>query len=268
MPRSKDLDTIAPDDLVVAPDSSTSTKKPKKKKVKSPPPVTETPAPQPSISTTSPITAPGPVTNMAATAPSPLIDKVYEVFGHTKHPFASALVMPKVLNFVEKDDNETILLALRSHWFTNVSWIIVFLFMLTVPSLLRFIPSFGFGPSLQFVLMFAWYLVAFAYAFEQFLSWYFDLYIITDHRVVDIDFNNLLDKKFSEADLGRIQDVTSRVSGVSQTLFNYGTVLIQTAAEQNEIVFEKVPNPDKVTKILQELRHITEAKFGINGGLE
>lgn len=233
MARIKDVDTVAPDDPVISP---------KKNK----------PAPKVSL----------PQVDLV----DPLAETVYKIFGHTKHPFSSALIMPKVFSFSEKDEDETVLLALRSHWFTNVPWIITLIFMLWVPSLLVFIPAFSLSTNLKIIFSFAWYLLTFVYSFEQFVSWYFDVYIITNHRVVDIDFNNLLDKKYSEADLGRIQDVTSRVSGVSQTLFNYGTVLIQTAAEQNEIIFEKVPNPEKIVKILQELRDLI-AKNN-NGGNE
>ena len=96
--------------------------------------------------------------------------------------------------------------------------------------------------------------MTFAFTFEKFLSWYFNVNIITDQRVIDIDFNNLLDKKFSEAELSAIQDVTSRVIGVGATLFNYGDILIQTAAELNQIIFGKIPNPEKVIKVLKELR--------------
>ena len=101
--------------------------------------------------------------------------------------------------------------------------------------------------------MLAWFMVSVGFCFEKFLSWYFDVYIITNQRVIDIDFYNLLSKKFSEAELSRIQDVTTEFSGISQTVFNYGNVLIQTAAEINEIIFNKVPNPEKVVKIIQEL---------------
>jgi len=246
MPRSLDLDTIAPDDLIPpTPVSPPALKKLKKKKVQIVPPHI-------------------PYTNPQPPSPPPLSAKIYDIFGHTKSPFSSSLVMPKFFNFVEKNDDETILLALRSHWFTNVSWILTTIFMLFVPTLINFIPASLFSPTLEIVITFAWYLLTFAYAFEQFLSWYFDLFIITDRRVVDIDFNNLLDKKFSEANLDKIQDVSSRVSGVSQTFFNYGTVLIQTAAEQNVIAFEKIPSPEKVTKLLQDLRNQEEDNS--NGG--
>jgi hypothetical protein len=51
-----------------------------------------------------------------------------------------------------------------------------------------------------------------------------------------------------------IQDVTYVVTGVSQTLFNYGHVLIQTASEIPVIEISSVPNPEVVAKILQQMR--------------
>ena len=51
-----------------------------------------------------------------------------------------------------------------------------------------------------------------------------------------------------------IQDVTVSQGGVSQTVFNYGTVLIQTAGEIPNIEFQLVPNPGLVLKVLQQMR--------------
>ena len=137
----------------------------------------------------------------------------------------------------------------------------VSLILFLIPSFFHFVPLLNTLPiNYQFVIILSWYLVAVAYSFENFLGWYFNVYIVTDHRVIDIDFINLLTKKFAEADLSKIQDVTSEVSGVSQTMLNYGSVLIQTAAEINEITFQKIPNPEKVVKILQELTEANESK--------
>lgn len=186
-------------------------------------------------------------------------DKIYSIVGHTKHPFSSMLVNPHVFDFEERDSEEKIILVARPHWFTNVSWIITTILLVLAPSLLKYIPIIGDIPDkFQMMGVLIWYMVTFAFAFEKFLSWYFDVYIITDERVIDIAFNNLLDKKFSEAKISMIQDITSRVSGVSQTMFNYGTVFIQTAAEVAEIHFEMVPNPEKIIKVLQVLRQEEE----------
>lgn len=192
-----------------------------------------------------------------------LKEKIYEIAGHTKHSLSSVLVNPDIFNFEERDNEEEILLVARPHWFTNLSWILISILMLIAPTLLKFVPIINNIPTKYISLgTLVWYLLTFAIIFENFLSWYFDLFIITDKRVIDIDFNNLLDKKFSEAKLSMIQDVTSRVSGLGQTMFNYGTIHIQTAAEVSYITFEKVPHPEKIIKILQLLREEKEIDKG------
>lgn len=184
-----------------------------------------------------------------------LKNKIYDLAGHTKSSFSSLLINPHVFDFEERADNEEIILVARPHWFTNISWIVTTILLILAPSLLKFVPIVNdIASKFQTMGIFVWYLITFAFAFEKFLSWYFDVFIITNERVIDIDFNNLLDKKFSEAKISMIQDITSRVSGVSQTMFNYGNVLIQTAAEISEIQFESVPNPEKIIKVLQVLR--------------
>jgi len=196
---------------------------------------------------------------------SSLNDKIYEIIGHTKHSLSSILVNPDIFDFEERDKEEKILLVTRPHWFTNVSWILVSTLMIIAPTLIRFIPVINDIPIKYISLgTLVWYLLTFAIIFENFLSWYFDVFIITNKRVIDIDFNNLLDKKFSEAKLSMIQDITSRVSGLGQTMFNYGTIHIQTAAEVSYITFEKVPHPEKIIKILQLL---TEEKKIDKGGI-
>lgn len=193
-------------------------------------------------------------------------NKIYSIVGHTTSPFSSLLIKPHVFDFEERDSDEKIILVARPHWFTNVSWILTALFLIFVPSLLKFVPVIGDIPAkFQMIGIFTWYLITFAFSFEKFLSWYFDVYIITDERIIDIEFNNLLNKKFSEAKLSMIQDITSRVTGVAQTMFNYGTVYIQTAAEIPEIGFEMVPNPEKIIKVLQILREEEERKH-LEGG--
>lgn len=239
MPRVSDVDTIAPDDQI----TSTPTPNPVRKSItlKKDKKVTKAPDAAPTL----PIT---PNTN-------PLVESVYKILGHTKHPLSSLLIHPHVFDFQERDDDEVVLLVARQHWFTNVRWVLISLFMVFVPSLFRFVPTLLNIPAAYiFVGYLFWFLITFAYAFESFLSWYFNVYIITSKRVIDIDFNNLLTKKYSEATIDAIQDVTSAVIGAIPTVFNYGNVLIQTAAEVNELEFERVANPEKIIKVLQEIR--------------
>jgi uncharacterized membrane protein YdbT with pleckstrin-like domain len=127
--------------------------------------------------------------------------------------------------------------------------------MFLAPMVLNTFPLLSFMPdNFQFVAVLTWYLVAIAYTFESFLDWFFSVYIITDERIFDVDFVNLIYREISEANLDQIQEVTTKMGGVVRTLFDYGDVLIQTASEKPNIEFDAVPHPDQVAKILRELR--------------
>ena len=241
MNRSKDLDIIAPDDpVVITPVKESSKPKTEKKPVAKIDTVT-----QKSLD---------------------FSQRVYDLLGgHSKGPLSSLLVNPKVMAFSEQNDGEQIFLAARSHWLTNLSWIFMFVIMIFVPFFFGYFSFLNFFPvQYRAAAVLFWYLITFISAFEKFLSWYFDLYLITNKRVVDIDFNNLLNKHFGQADLDDIQDVSSSVKGILGTFFNFGDVLIQTASEVNQINFTKVPNPDKIIKLIKELKEQAESKRGNN----
>lgn len=171
----------------------------------------------------------------------------------TKSPLSAFLVQPKI-NFESQEKNEKILLLLRKHFITNISWIFMVVLALFVPILLTYIPAFLLLPSrYQIVTIIVWYLAVFGFALEQFLSWYFQVYIITDERIIDYDFYSLLYKRVSKAKIDNVEDVTYEMGGFLASFFHFGNVYIQTAGEKLELDFEYVPNPELVSKLLNEL---------------
>ena len=236
MNRSKDLDIIAPDDPVISP------KKPTTVTYKSE-----------NLSTALP-------QNEVETEDNSFKQEVYNLLGHSKSSFSNFLVNPKVLTFSEQDEDEVIYLAVRPHFISNLSWIGLSILMLIIPLFFSYLNFFDFFPtSYRFSAVFFWYLITFIFSFEKFLSWYFDFYLITNKRIVDISFNNLLNKHFAQTDISMIQDVSSSIKGVMGTFFNFGDLLIQTASEINQINFEKVPNPQKIIKLIKELQELEKS---------
>ena len=180
---------------------------------------------------------------------------VYNLLGHSKSSFSNFLVNPKILTFAEKETDETIYLAVRPHLVSNISWMAMSILMLIIPLFLRYFSFIDFLPTAyRLSVIFFWYLITFIFTFENFLSWYFDFYIITNKRIIDISFNNLLNKHFAQTEICKVQDVSSSVKGLLPTFFNFGDLLIQTASEINQINFEKVPNPSKIIKLIKELQ--------------
>ena len=89
-----------------------------------------------------------------------------------------------------------------------------------------------------------------------FIAWviyYLNVQIVTSQRIVDITQNGLLNHTVAELDFSHIEDVTAQVAGFWQTMFNYGNVYVQTAAETERFVFSNVPRPTDVEKLILDL---------------
>lgn len=169
-------------------------------------------------------------------------------------PLSSFLVKPKDVHFDSQDSNERVLMLLRKHVVTNVPWLLASFLGLMAPIIFSYLPIFLMLPfDYQIVSLMIWYLLVFGYSFERFLGWYYHVFIITDERIIDYDFYSLLYKKVSKAKIDRIEDVTYQMGGIVQNVFRYGYVFIQTAGQEREFQFEAVPNPEIVTRLLNEL---------------
>ncbi len=171
------------------------------------------------------------------------------------NPLAAFMYYPRKADFLNKDPEEEVILILRRHPITNLGWIIFGIAMLFAPAILKYFPILDFLPeSFAFIAVVGWYMLTVAFIFEQFLSWYFNVNIVTDERVFDVDFVNLIYREMTDANIDQIQDVTVKIGSASRTLFNFGDIVIQTSAEIPQIEFQAVPKPDRVARILRELR--------------
>lgn len=100
------------------------------------------------------------------------------------------------------------------------------------------------------------FLWAWLFLFQYFLDYYLDMWIVTTRRVIAIQQIGLFGRTVSELRLNRIQDITATVKGIAHTMFDFGFVEIQTAAEEKRFLFEDVSNPNHVAKIILELAEV------------
>lgn len=170
-------------------------------------------------------------------------------------------VLPLSVDFETKDREEQVILLLRRHFFTNVRWMVISLALgIFLPLLALVIFPEDLPQVYKLLIVMIIELVIVGYAIENFLKWYFNIFIVTDERVVDIDFHNLLNREISDADLDKIQDITIRGLGVGAAVFNYGDIFIQTAAEKQFFELRSVPQPEKVSKVMRDLVEYNELK--------
>ncbi|PIP26389.1 MAG: hypothetical protein CO140_04705 [Candidatus Moranbacteria bacterium CG_4_9_14_3_um_filter_40_7] len=173
-------------------------------------------------------------------------------------------------HFSGQKANEQIILMVRRHWFNILEqFFIVFLMILLLLGSWIILPLFFPGviaSSLNVLFNFLRNLFGMFVWITFFLIWidyYFDVWIITNKRVVNIEQKGLFNRQVSELELARIQDITTEVTGVIPTMLNYGDVFIQTAGENPRFIFRQVSDPYGIKDTLMNLqkkRNREEAK--------
>lgn len=163
--------------------------------------------------------------------------------------------------FVTQQEDEEIVLLLRAHPITNVPWIILAILMFIFPIFLLNTGMFSAVPG-KFIFMgrVTWYLMIIMFVLEKILYWYYSVFIVTNERLVDIDFYNLMYRMVTYANLNHIEEPASTTGGFIRSLFQYGNVWVTTASEKPTVEALNVPYPDKVVDIISRLSEELEKR--------
>ncbi|MDP3941315.1 MAG: hypothetical protein Q8Q49_03335 [bacterium] len=178
---------------------------------------------------------------------------------HNVGLFHSYCEYPSGLRFQNQEPGETIVLFVRRHFITNVPWILITLLLAIAPFiLLPFFQVINVLPvqipeGLSSVLFFFYFLVIFAYGFTNFLHWFYNVGIVTDRNVLDIDYAELVNVHIAATRVTQIEDVSYHQNGFFKTFFNYGDVFIQTAATNPDFEFLRIPNPARAVDLIRQL---------------
>lgn len=171
----------------------------------------------------------------------------------TTNRFFSSFAMNPDVTFESQREDEKVILMIRSHLITK--WQCIFNAVLLVLAIFIFDLFFSNLVVLKQALMinvFSFVFV-FSYLWFNFLHWFYNVGIITNERVVDVDFINVVYREINSARLEKIEDITSRGVGYFGSLFNYGNIFIQTAGAEINIEFKNVPNPSAIANTINNL---------------
>jgi len=88
------------------------------------------------------------------------------------------------------------------------------------------------------------------WAFWEWLDWANDHFIVTSRRVIHTEWGLLGRRERSEASLDKIQNLNVVISGVTAKALGFGNLIITTASASGGIVFDRIPEPEKVRGII------------------
>jgi hypothetical protein len=177
----------------------------------------------------------------------------------TVHLFTSYCENPDDITFENQDEDEKVLLFIRKDFITNLPWIIsgtvilLMLLIITPVALFLHLPFLNIPQKYLIILTIFYYLFASTFIFISFITWYYNLNIVTEKRIIDIEFEGVVYKNVAATKLTLIQDVSYSQVGVVRTIFDYGDVLVQTAGTIDNFIFEAVPRPEDAVHVVENL---------------
>ena len=155
--------------------------------------------------------------------------------------------------FNTQEEGEKVYLLLRSHPFTQIGWFlssILFLVILFISNF--FLPNFlNFGQI--FIIDLFFFIIICSYIWFNILNWYFNVGIVTNKRVIDVDFYAVLYKEITNAQLGKIEDTTVKSGGYLESFFDFGSIFVQTAGSEENVEFLNVPHPSDAVQMINKL---------------
>lgn len=178
--------------------------------------------------------------------------------------FGSIQYRPKRMTFATQDADEKIYVLVRMHWIRNIGWIINNIFYALIPFISIIILQL-LNISIEFlsfrvfiIILLAYYSIIFSNVIKNFYDWYYDIYIVTNHRILDYEFSPFQGYKVAEAPLRSLEDVEEQSLGFLADMLNYGTIKVRTASNAGELSFDYIADPTRVRDVIMDLVKIVK----------
>jgi len=180
--------------------------------------------------------------------------------GGRVHAFSSYFETPSKLHFSNKLNEEIMLLFVRKHFITNTPWILKALAMGLVPVIFEFLGAFGFystdflETAGKFIVYFFYYFFIFSgYILVHYMTWFYNIGLVTNLRVIDIDFSDIVYEDVAATKISQLEDVHYKQIGIVRSVFDYGDVFVQTAGTNRNFEFLAIPHPENVIRIINSM---------------
>jgi len=166
----------------------------------------------------------------------------------------------------ELEPGEHVVLEARKHWFLFVGELLPYAILAVVPFALpkllvlappvaQYAALFDYQTVLSRAMLGVWLLVTWTSAWGAFTRYFLNVWVLTNHRIVDIKQRRYFSREVSSLFLTRVQDVTTNVHGVLPSLLGIGDIKVQTAAEDVEFTMRGIPRPEQMRDII--LRYVS-----------
>ena len=171
-------------------------------------------------------------------------------------------------NVIKFEDGEKIMKVVRKHYFVLLPAVFMLLVLAFAPYIMHaFFTSsiFNMGEAVASNMgawverwkVFAysiWLLILWIIFFIEWTNYYLDLWIITDKRILDVEQHGFFNREVTSFRFEQIQDITVETKGIIETVFHYGTLHIETAGHDRDIIIKDAHNPEDARSLILSMQ--------------
>jgi uncharacterized membrane protein YdbT with pleckstrin-like domain len=170
-----------------------------------------------------------------------------------------------LLDRIELGEHEKVVRVVRKHWFVLFAEIfsIVCVWLLPAPlygALLLWLhgsvalPTLLTEPRAIAFFYALWTLIFGSAFFHRFTDYFLDVWVITSERIIAIDQHGLFKRSVASFRLDRLQNLDVDINGFIATMFDFGTLRVETAGhdEEKDFVIRGIGKPRDVKSAILE----------------
>lgn len=144
------------------------------------------------------------------------------------------------------EEDEVVSRIVHAHWMAGIKGLLLptVSFLLSV-FILSAHPTrfFFYGVSLWSIVSLVWWM-------RNFCDWYLDVWIITDHGIISIEWMGWFHRQSTRILYSDVQGVSYEIHGLEGTLLRYGTVSVEKISTGSAVSFPSVPRPKAVVSLI------------------
>ena len=155
-----------------------------------------------------------------------------------------------LMDFEGQRKGEEVICVFRRHIVTSIKGFLFFLVMIGV----------GFLPKIMwpdddrmFVVWIVFVIVGLLGMIYSYILWHFSYYLVTNQRLRQVRQKGLFKRTVVDLELDNIQSISYGVPGMFGSMFDYGTILIQTGV--GDLTLSMVSHPESVYNEIQNAKH-------------
>lgn len=161
----------------------------------------------------------------------------------------------------ELEPGEHVVLEVRKHWFLFLGellpYAILFILPFALPKiftavsiLAEYAHYFDYKNPVARASLGVWLLIAWTSAWGAFTRYFLNAWILTNQRISTIKQRQFFHREVSNLLLPRVQDVTTNVTGVLESVLGIGTIKVQSAGAEIEFHMRGIPHPERMRDLI------------------